>query len=218
MCSPARVDESQLNLLDVAALPECIAKVEAVGKARTTLTRDRVSVDLRGFGPRLRERAAQRGMAPAALLRKVAMALLDDEHGLADEGGVARESTPVRGGAKVKVTLRLPAVHAAMLASRARAATVAQGDYVRGMLDGAAPPPLPPDHGASVRVLLASTDRLAVLTVDLNAFTRMLARVPASQLEPYRASLRSLVDDVRKHLALSAALMAELRPARKARR
>ncbi len=123
-----------------------------------------------------------------------------------------------RGGDKIKVTLRLPAAHAATLASRARAAAVAQGDYVCGLLDGAAPAPLPLDHAESVRALMGSTDRLAAMSVDLNAFARLLGRVPTAQLEPYRATLRSLADDVRKHLALSATLIAELKPARKARR
>ena len=130
----------------------------------------------------------------------------------------AKAGAHARDDAKVRVTLRLSAAHAASLAERARTAAASRGDYVCGLLDGAVPAPLPADHAASVSALLISTDRLAAMSVDLNAFSRLLGRVPASQLEPYRATMRTLADDVRKHLALSAALIAELKPARKARR
>jgi hypothetical protein len=61
--------------------------------------------------------------------------------------------------------------------------------------------------------LMASTDRLAAMSRDLNAFLRLLGRVQAAELESYRAGLKSLTTDVREHLAFAAALIAELRPA-----
>jgi hypothetical protein len=65
---------------------------------------------------------------------------------------------------------------------------------------------------------MASTDRVAALSADLNAFQRVLGRASFLQLEPYRASITSLTKDVRQHLATAAALVAELRPARRPRR
>jgi hypothetical protein len=61
---------------------------------------------------------------------------------------------------------------------------------------------------------MASTDRLAALSADLNAFMRLLSRTPRSELEPYRASIRSLADDVRAYLVSAAALVAALRATR----
>ena len=58
---------------------------------------------------------------------------------------------------------------------------------------------------------MTSTDRLAALSADLNAFMRLLGRTPRSELEPYRASIRSLAGDVNVHLASAAALVAALR-------
>jgi hypothetical protein len=61
---------------------------------------------------------------------------------------------------------------------------------------------------------MASTDRLAVLSADLNAFMRLIGRAPRIELEPYRASIQSLASDVRGHLASAAALVAALRATR----
>jgi hypothetical protein len=56
---------------------------------------------------------------------------------------------------------------------------------------------------------------LTALSADLNAFMRLLGRTPRSEFEPYRASIRSLADDVRAHLASAAALVAALRATRR---
>jgi hypothetical protein len=170
--------------------------------------RDRVTVDLRGIRPRLQAQAAKRQMTTAALVRHAVTAMLDDTP--SDVGGYApidsASGTPV-----LKVTLRLPVGHAVVLASRARVADVSQGTYVARLIDGTPAQPRAPNHTQAVAALMASTDRLAALSADLNAFMRLLGRTPSSQLEPYRASIRSLASDVRVHLASAAALVAELR-------
>lgn len=114
----------------------------------------------------------------------------------------------------IKVTLRMSGSHAVTLASRARAADVSQGTFVARLIDDTPAQPLAPDHTQAVAALMASTDRLAALSADLNAFMRLLGRAQRSELEPYRASLRSLADDVRVHLEAAAALVASLRAAR----
>lgn len=121
-------------------------------------------------------------------------------------------------GQVAKVTLRMSPVYAAMLARQARAADVAQGRYVCTLLDGAPAPPLPADHSASIAALRASTDRVAAMSADLNAFMHLLGHVPADQLEGYRAGLKSLASDMRAHLAMASALIADLTPSRRPRR
>lgn len=173
--------------------------------------RDRVTVDLRGIRPQLQAHAAKRQMTAAALVRRAVMAMLDDAP--CAEGGSgpidSASGTPV-----VKVTLRLPVAHAVLLASRARAADLSQGTYVARLIDGTPAQPRAPDYAQAVAALMASTDRLAALSADLNAFMRLLGRTPRSELEPYRASIRSLASDVRVHLASAAALVAALRATR----
>jgi len=121
-------------------------------------------------------------------------------------------------GKAVPVTLRMSPEHVATLARRARAAGVHRGKYICTLLDGAPAPALPADHLALVAALRASTDRVAAMSADLNAFMRLLERVPASQLEGYRAGLKSLAGDLREHLHMASALLAELTPSRKPQR
>ncbi|WP_077035967.1 hypothetical protein [Pelomonas sp. KK5] len=117
-----------------------------------------------------------------------------------------------------KVTLRISAGHAACLARRARASEMSQGSYVSALLDGEPPAPLPANHDAAIQALMGSTDHLAVLSVDLNGFVRLVGKVPNPELQRYRASVVSVVEDLRKHLALASALMAEIRAVRRGRR
>ncbi|MDP3085268.1 MAG: hypothetical protein Q8N44_16495 [Rubrivivax sp.] len=170
-----------------------------------------MTIDLRGMGPQLQAQAARRQMSAAALVRRAVTALLD-EPPCAGVDGRPPDSTV--GTPAVKVTLRLPVSHAVVLASRARVADVSQGKYVAGLIDGVPVPPRSLDHSRAVAALMASTDRLAALSADLNAFMRLLGRAPRTELEPYRARIRSLADDVREHLGSAAALVASLRAAR----
>ena len=181
---------------------------------RRAPSRDRVTLDLRGLGNRLQALAAARGTTASALVRKAALALLEVDP---TTGSPSDARPAIRDGSFVKVTLRIPAASAVLLAARSRRADVSQGTFVAGLLDGAPLSPLPHDHGQAVRALMASTDRLAVMSTDLNAFLRPLGRVPAAEVERYRAGLLTLAADVRSHLAAAAQLMAELRPMRRAR-
>lgn len=177
-------------------------------------SRDRVTIELRGLRERLHTLAAARRLTAAALARKALVALLDDEP---SDGDTSYSDTAIRSGGRiVKVTLRLSAAHAAALATRARAADVSQGTYVAGLIHGTPPGPLPPDHTHAVAALVG-TDQLAAMSTDINAFMRLLGRGSSSEIERYRAGVMSLADDVRKHLALAAPLVAELKSARRSR-
>lgn len=177
--------------------------------------RDRVTVDLRGMRERLQAHAAARQLTLAALVRQGIAQLLDVAGDVVPTGG---SDTAAPGEHRVdKVTLRLPSVSAAALARRARAADVSQGAYVAGLIDGMPPDPLPPDHDDATAALIGSTDQLAAISTDLNAFMRLLCRGSSSEIERYRAGIMSLADDVRSHLALAAPLAAALRSARRSR-
>ena len=89
--------------------------------------RDRVTIDLRGIRPQLQAEAARRQMTAAALVRRAVLAMLDEESPSADD---IRPLDSTGGPPAIKVTLRLSASHAVVLASRARVADVSQGTYV----------------------------------------------------------------------------------------
>ncbi|XHS80266.1 hypothetical protein ACFJGW_09900 [Burkholderiaceae bacterium UC74_6] len=211
--------DPQLDRLDAPAVHASREETGAADKPASAAIRDRLSVQLRGdLVSRLRESALQQRTTTTALLRRAAQALLD---GKSDPLGLdkpSRKRAQARPGPRAKVLLCMSAEHAALLIGRARAAEMTYGSYVGALLDGKVPLPVPTHHAASVLDLRASTDRLAAMSTDLNAFAQLLGKVPATQLEPLRASLSSLIVDVRKHLSLSAVLIAELQPYRRGRR
>jgi hypothetical protein len=103
--------------------------------------RDRVTVDLRGVGERLRAQAAARRMTAGAFVRRAVVLQLDDAAN-PTEGLMPAAVSAV--GPVVKLTLRLSAAHAVTLATRARQADTSQGTYVAGLLEGMPPMPSPP--------------------------------------------------------------------------
>ena len=179
------------------------------------VARERITVDLRGLGPRLAAYAASQGRTPTAAIRLALIHALD-----AGPSGDAGTATGMQAAAAAttKITLRIPAEHALLLAGRARAAEMSQGLYVCKLLEGHCPAPLPANHDDVLRALRQSTDHLAVLSADLNGFVRSVGHVPEAELQRYRASVVSVVDDVRQHLALACALVADTRAARRGRR
>ncbi len=175
-------------------------------------SRDRVTIELRGLRERLNALAAARKTTTAALARTAIRSLLEVE---SSDKKIGRNDAGMRDVQIVKVTLRLSAAHATALSRRARSADVSQGTYVAGLIDGMPPNPLPPDHMHAVTALVSSTNQLAAMGADLNAFMRLLVRGSSTEIERYRAGIMSLTNDVRSHLALAALLVAELRSARR---
>ena len=178
--------------------------------------RERVTIDLRGLGAAVQLRAAAERTTVAALARRAIAVMLDAPASQAELFSAVAAAAPrvPPDGLPVKVTVRMSATHAVTLATRAHSADVSQGAYVAGLLDIAPPTPQSPDHRAAIDALVSSTDQLAVLSADLNAFMRLLGRGNPAALEPYRASLMSLSKDVHGHLAAASRLMSELKPAR----
>lgn len=176
--------------------------------------RDRVTVDLRGAGPVIQQRAAAQGVTVAALVRRAVIVLAESPE--AEAAGPASVDR-TEDGALVKVTLRLPSAHALLLATRSRRAEVSQGIYVASLLEGHALPAASLDRREAIAALSRSTDQLAMLGMDLNGFMRLLGRVPDDRLEPYRAGVRTLSTRVQQHLDLASQLLNDLQQAAPAR-
>ena len=168
--------------------------------------RERVTIDLRGIGPRLHAHAAARGKTTASVVRAAVVAMLDAE-GAAEEPGAGTEPVDARA---VKLTVRLGVWHAVRLTHCARKAGVSQGTYLAGLLDGMPPSPRPMDHGAAVAALADSTQKVAAMSADIHGFLRLMRNFKASEAEKYRATLMSLSKDVRLHLEIASRLMAGL--------
>jgi hypothetical protein len=166
-------------------------------------SRDRVTVDLRGVGERLRSQAAARRMTTGAFVRRAVALQLD---GTAND---SPELAPAPVGPVVKLTLRVSAAHAVALATRARQAETSQGAYVAGLLDGMPPPPVPADRADAIAALVASTDQLA----DISALTRLLRQAKVEAAARYRQRLDDLFNEVRQHLKQAADLFSVAHPA-----
>lgn len=175
------------------------------------MQRERVTVDLRGLSARLQAKAASRHISAASLIRQALLVSLDDAPAAADLPSTCGDLDRRH----VKLTLRLPATHARLLASRARSADVSLGNYVAGLLDGAPPVPLPLDHREAVLQLGRSTDQLALLNADLVTAMRRLDAYLASDAVELQADLAQLILVVRQHLAAASALVAAMKPARR---
>ena len=157
--------------------------------------RDRVTVDLRGVGERLRAQAVARRMTTGAFVRRAVLLQLDDT------ARASVDAAPVTvDGTIVKVTLRLSAAHAVALATRARQADASQGAYVAGLLDGSQPAPVPADRADAIAALVASTDQLAALSTDISALTRLLKQANGGAAARYRERVDDLFVEVRQYL------------------
>jgi len=176
-------------------------------------SRHRVTIDLRGMERRIRAFATARSMTMAACVRRAIDAVLADDGGFSDAAQVVADH--VGDGPPVKVTLRLPAIHARLLAMRARKAETSQGEYVASLIEGAPPLPQMPDHAEVLKALCESTSNLSALSVDLHAAIRSLGRSPVGDLEQCRASLNRLEDLVGEHVRTASKLIADVKATRR---
>ena len=182
----------------------------------TPPARDYFTVDLRGLRPALRARAACDGLTESDVLRSALAAALGDS-------GV-RSSTPVVESAAspsttrhVNLSVRLSAPAARRLDLNGRAAGLSRGAYLTRLIDGA-PPVIPrAERAAGFAALNASASEVALLSRDINHLTHLLRMGSVRAAREYQGRMETLDGDVRRHLALSAAVIAELMADRRGR-
>ena len=155
-------------------------------------------------------------MTTAAVVRMAIRQTLDGQVGA--DSAVTHPVRTLVDRAAVKVTIRLASEAATALVTRAHAADVSQGNYVAGLLEGSPPPMRPADHGNAVAALATSTDALAGLRVDLNAFARMMRMAGAKGLAGQGAELDAISKQMLEHIAIASRLIIGLQPSARARR
>jgi len=126
-----------------------------------------------------------------------------------------RETPEVEGGdnssEQVKVTIRLSVGDARELRRCARAAGDSYGGYVRTLIRGA-PSSEFPDRRQLLERLRSSTDQLAAAFADVNRLKRLLSGSESASTQAFVASLGTLAQEVRGHLALASSVILELKP------
>lgn len=170
-------------------------------------SRNRVTVDLRGAGSVVQARAMAQGLTVAAFVRRAVLTIADATDDSPEMRSLDHRDAKQR---LIKVTLRLTADHALLLAMRARSAEVSQGIYVAGLLDGQPPPRAASDRREAIAALAKSTDQLAVTGTDLQTVLRLTRTASPERAEPFREKVRTLLEDVRAHLDMACSYLADL--------
>lgn len=191
------------------------ARTAEARKVRRREPQQRIVVPMRELMPRLRQLAEQRKMTMAALMRLAVLPLLEAQPAEAAPDADHRGGDRAPGTEPLQVKVNFYGRDYDELTRRARACALSRGQYLSALMAGASPPPAPKDLTTLTEQLLASNDRIAALSVDLNAFMRLLGHAPAAELECYRARLHTLAAEVRAHLKLSAKALAEVEQVRR---
>jgi hypothetical protein len=182
----------------------------------TAFAREYFTVDLRGLRPALRARAARDGVTESDVLRSALAAALGDSG--------ARLPTPVVESAKspqttrqIKLSIRVSPLAARRLDQNGRAAGLSRAAYLMRLINGATPVVPSAERAAGFAALNASASELALLSRDINHLTHLLSKGSVAAARAYQGRIDNLEGDVRKHLELSATVIAELMSDRKGR-
>jgi hypothetical protein len=172
-------------------------------------SREFFTVDLRGLRARLAARAAEEGLTESEVLRSALAASLGE--------GRTRPSVPVGdavGGrptaTQVKLSVRLGRPAADLLDQNARVAGLSRAAYLARLIRGAPPVMSSEDRAAACKALNNSSEGLALLSRDINRLTPFLRRGSLEATRLYIARQETQEKVVRAHLALAAAVLADL--------
>ena len=171
-------------------------------------TRECFTIDLRGLRAALAARAARDGLTESDVLRcALATALGTD---LAVLSGPANDCTAAKPAPHVKLSARLVRPAANRLDQSARAAGLSRGAYLARLIHGAPPVASSADRAVLCTALNKSSEELAVMSRDINHLTQLLRQGAGQAAKSYAERHETLDRDVRSHLALAAAVLAEL--------
>ena len=177
--------------------------------AMPVAAREYFTVDLRGLRAALGARAAREGMTESEVLRSALATVLGTNRiPLFDP---MQQSTPEPPGAsQMKLSVRLAGSVVRRLDQDARAAGLSRGAYLTRLISGAPPVASSVDRVAACRALNSSSEELAVMSRDINHLTQLLRQGSIQAAKSYATRHETLDRDVRSHLALAAAVLADL--------
>jgi hypothetical protein len=172
--------------------------------------RDRISVDLQGMKATLCERAQAAGMLPSAVVRKA----LADALGQPAASGALRTPYTRRdqSASRARLSLRMTRAQAAAVIEAAHWAGMSPGDYAANLVAGVPVLTGGGRHAEHVAALIASCAELSSLSRNVYQLNSLLREGSSRAAQEYRMMLDTLANDVREHLRLASAVLAELRP------
>lgn len=170
-----------------------------ITRSTSPLTRDRLTVDLKGLKPRLVARARARGVPVSRLVRLA----VEQALGFDDDDVLAVERCSSATCSRTRVSIRLSAADAQRLTDGARAAGLSLGAYVVALMAHAGAVPCLEDRTALAGALTRSNAELSTLSRSLTRLVALLAQGDVSAARPYRQLLDTVDADVRSHLWLA---------------
>jgi hypothetical protein len=173
-------------------------------------SRNRISVDLQGLKSLLMERAQALGVSPSELVRKALADELDRSAGNTNEPPAKR--TGGRTGERARLCLRMGRDESAAMLAAAGRAGLSPGRYVAHLVAGVPAILEGGRHADHVAALIACNAELSTLSRNIHHLTHLLRQGDVVPALVYRDMLNTLDGDIRRHLALAAGVLAELRP------
>jgi hypothetical protein len=176
-----------------------------------THTHDFVTVDMRGLKVALVARARDQRVSVSVLVRgavarDLGLADAAERHRTAASAGVTSSA------ASVKLSIRLTAEEASLLAAGARAAGLSRGAYLAGLMANVPVLILGASRSDHIATLVASSAELSTLSRNIHHLTSLLREGKVRPALEYREMLDTLAGDVRGHLALASRVLVDLRP------
>jgi hypothetical protein len=172
--------------------------------------RDRISVDLRGLKAALFEQARAHGVSPSVWVRDTLAVAV----GQSGPKLVVSSQEPASLPAKrnVRLTLRMRNEDARSTLAAAKAAGLATGAFVAGLVAGVPALQSGANRADHIAALVASSAELSTLSRNIHRLSVLLIQGNVEPALAYRAMLNALAGDVRGHLLLASRLLADLRP------
>jgi len=172
-----------------------------------TSTRDRISVDLRGLGPRLLDAARRSGRSPSVLVRGFI------EEGLklvSSRDGVPAGGPETLAGDRSRICLRMAPEERDALFHAAAAAEMAPGRFVATLTAAAGQLGLGVERPSMLSSLRECNVELSQLTRSLRHLVALLSTGNVSTALGYRAMLDGVELSVRRHLAVASMALLEV--------
>jgi hypothetical protein len=170
--------------------------------------RDVLTVDLRGMKAALFATARAHGVSPSEFVRTT----LGEALGPLASSVATRWPILPGDEARVRLSLRMSRAEAFATLAAARAAGMAPGAYVAGLVAGIPALTSGRPRGDHLAALVASNTELTTLGRHLRRLNGLLRQGSVDALEECRESVASLRQGVRGHLEAVSAVLADLRP------
>lgn len=172
---------------------------------------DFITVDLRGLKATLVSCAQARRESVSMLVRRAVARELGQSEAV-PQWVVDTECLGTSHVPRVKLSIRLTTAEARRLAVGAHTAQMSRDAYLAGLIAGVPALTTGASRTAEIVELIKSNAKLSSLSRNIHTLSRLLVQSNLQKAMVHREMLDTLDEDVRRHLAQSAALMADLRP------